>query len=61
MGRLFCVLAFVFLNLFFGQNQVQDDGENEYDGNAVFGEDGLDDLRENLEHFGCRSETETRA
>ena len=32
------------------KNQVEEDGEDEDDGDAVFGEDGLDDLGEDGEH-----------
>ena len=35
------------------QYQVQNDGEDEYHGDAVFGEDGLDNLRKNFEHLRC--------
>ena len=37
--------------LVLGQYQVQDYGEDEYHGDAVFGEDGLDNLREDFEHL----------
>ena len=50
----------LFLLPFFlvlGQYQVQKDGEDEYHGDTVFGEDGLDNLRENFEHLRCGCES----
>jgi hypothetical protein len=43
--------------LVLGQYQVQDYSEDEYHGDAVFGEDGLDNLRENFEHLRCGCES----
>ena len=47
--------------LVLGQYQVQCNGEEEYHGDAVFGEDGLDNLRENFEHLRCGCESEAGA
>ena len=54
LGDLPLLLPF-FLVL--GQYQVQDYSEDEYHGDAVFGEDGLDNLRENFEHLRCGCES----
>ena len=54
----------VFLLPFFlvlGQYQIQDHSEDEYHGDAVFGEDGLDNLREDFEHLRCGCESEAGA
>ena len=58
LGDLPLLLPF-FLVL--GQYQVQCNGEEEYDGHAVFGEDGLDNLREDFEHLRCGCESEAGA
>ena len=58
LGDLPLLLPF-FLVL--GQYQVQCNGENEYHGDAVFGEDGLDNLREDFEHLRCGCESEAGA
>ncbi len=58
LGDLPLLLPF-FLVL--GQYQVQKDGEDEYNGDAVFSENGLDNLREDFEHLRCGCESETGA
>ena len=60
----FIYLLFLFRDFFFlvlGQHEVQCDRKNEHNGHAVFSEDGLDGLRENLEHLGGRSKAEADA
>lgn len=60
----FIYWLFLFRDFFFlvlGQHEVQCDREDEYHGHAVFSEDGLDGLRENLEHLGGRSKAEAHA
>ena len=52
LGRFFLIL---------GEDEVQCDCKDEHDRDAVFGEDGLDCLRENLEHLGSRSKAEANA
>ena len=55
------VFLFRLFFLILGEEQVQCDRKDEHDGDAVFGEDGLDGLRENLEHLGGRGKTEAHA
>ena len=56
----FCSFLLSFF-LVLGQYQVQKDGEDEYHGDAVFSEDGLDNLREDFEHLRCGCESEAGA
>ena len=58
LGDLPLLLSFF---LVFGQYQIQDYSEDKYHSDAVFGEDGLDNLRENLEHLRCGCESEAGA
>ena len=60
----FIYLLFLFRDFFFlvlGQHEVQCDRKNEHNGHTVFGEDGLDGLREDLEHLRGRSKAEAHA